>query len=144
MKNKKNIIGGIIIAIVLFAGGFLIGTSSATSATQNGSTRQFGAAALSHARQAGAGLVSGTVLSKNNTGITIQTRDGGSRIVLTSSSTQVLTSTPGSLSDVTSGSNISIGGTVNADGTMSADFIQLRPALNARSGFGAGSTNGNQ
>ncbi len=142
MKNKKNISIAIGIAVILFFVGFLVGKSSTSSVTSN-TTRQLGAAAVSHARQAGAGLVSGTVLSQNSDGFSLQTSDGGSRVVLTSSSTQVLKSTMGSLSDVTPGSNISIGGTVNADGTVTADFIQLRPAGVGAQGFGARSTNGN-
>ncbi len=142
MKNKKNISIAIGIAVVLFFVGFFVGKSSTSSVALN-TARPLGAAAQSHARQAGAGLVSGTVLSQNSHGFSLQTNDGGSRVVLTSSSTQVLKSTMGSLSDVTPGSSVSIGGTVNADGTVTADFVQLRPAGASAQGFGARSTNGN-
>ena len=74
------------------------------------------------------GLLSGTVVSKDASSITLNTRDGSSHVVLITPATTVSKSASGTLADVTTGSNITVSGTAASNGTISATLIQLRPA----------------
>lgn len=77
----------------------------------------------------GAGFVSGDILSKDETTVTVKLQDGGSRIVLYSPSTQIgrfVTSTD--MSELVVGARVTITGSTNADGSVTAQTIQIRPA----------------
>lgn len=73
------------------------------------------------------GFVTGNVIAKDDTSITIGTRDGGSRILYFSDLTTVGRAVPGSLDDVKVGAQITANGKTNQDGSFSAEQIQLRP-----------------
>jgi len=78
--------------------------------------------------QANGGLLTGTVASKDSNSITIDTRDGNSRIILVTPNTNVSKNATGSINDVAVGSTIFVSGTTNSDGSISASLVQLRPA----------------
>lgn len=73
-------------------------------------------------------FISGEVISKDASGLTLKLRDGGSKIILTSTSTRVGKMTDGSLDDLANGTDVTVTGTTNPDGSLSASMIQLRPA----------------
>lgn len=73
------------------------------------------------------GLLSGTVAKQDAGSITLNTRDGSSRVVLITPATTVQKSVNGGLSDVTVGSTVFVSGSTNSDGSVSASSIQLRP-----------------
>ena len=75
-------------------------------------------------------MLAGTVVSTNSGGLTLNTRDGSSHVVLVTPDTTISKSVQGTLSDVTKGSNVIVSGTTNSDGSVSASDIQLRPASN--------------
>lgn len=75
----------------------------------------------------GGGFAIGTVLSRDDSSVTIRTSDGGSKIVYVSSSTSVSKSVPGSSEDFSSGDRIRINGKNNPDGTVTADSIDILP-----------------
>jgi hypothetical protein len=76
---------------------------------------------------AGGGLVAGTVAAKDAQSITVDTRDGSSKVVLISPATTVAKSALGTLDDVMVGSTVIIMGSTSNDGSISASSIQLRP-----------------
>lgn len=73
--------------------------------------------------------VNGEVLSKDASSLTVKLRDGGSKQVLFSSSTQVSMMASGTIMDVNTGSNVFVSGKTNQDGSVTAETIQLRPAM---------------
>lgn len=75
------------------------------------------------------GFLTGTVASKDAGSITLNTRDGNSRVVIVGPATTVSKSVNGTLSDVSVGSSVIVTGPTNGDGSVSASFIQLRPAF---------------
>ena len=79
--------------------------------------------------QTGGIFTSGEIISKDDKSVTIKLRDGGSKIVFFSNSTEITKSASGSINDLEVGKNISINSTANSDGSITAQTIQLRPAL---------------
>ncbi len=139
MNNNKKIITGviaIIVAIGLFYGGVKYGEAQGTVGTA--AAGQFGnrAGGVFGQRTGGAGarggaaggFVAGSILSKNDTSITVQIMGGGSKIVFTSASTTVAKSVTGSMSDLSVGTNVIVQGSTNSDGSVTARSIQIRPA----------------
>lgn len=76
--------------------------------------------------QAGQGFTQGTISSISPDGLTITTRDKGSKIVLTSNTTLVSKMVAGDRADITVGANVSIIGKTGADGSVVAENIQIR------------------
>jgi len=139
MKNK---IITLIIVVVVGAGSFYGGMRYAQS---KGATNSLASQsnALGQGRQripggngggnfsnANSGdFVSGQIIAKDDKSITIKLRDGGSKIVLYSASTQVSKMAAGTAEDLTVGAQVTASGQANSDGSVSAQTIQLRPNL---------------
>jgi len=82
----------------------------------------------------GAGFISGEIISKDDTGITVKDRDGGSKIIFISGTTEIMKSTTGTIEDLSSGITVIANGKTNTDGSITATSIQIRPA--GTQGFG--------
>lgn len=76
----------------------------------------------------GGGMVGGEIISKDNNGITVKLRDGGSKIIFLTENTPITKSVGATLADLQTGSTISAEGTPNADGSLTARSLQIRPA----------------
>jgi len=129
MKFKKELIVGLVFVVAAFYGGMLYGQGKISTATGTQNASNFmGRGAGNRGIRAGGG-VSGDIVSKDATSITVQLRDGsGSRIVFYTASTPILKSAAGSALDLTVGESVNVIGTTNSDGSTSAQSIQLRPA----------------
>ena len=134
--NKKNIITilvGIIILGVGFYGGILY-SQNKTPVNQNQARGQFSQnagnrpAGVGRNMQNGNNIVTGEIISKDNTSLTVKLRDGGSRIVLITGSTPVTKTVSGTFNDLSSNEQVVVSGTPNADGSLSAQTIQIHPA----------------
>ena len=76
--------------------------------------------------------VTGEVISKDDTSMTVKTQDGGSKIVMLSTTTTYSKSTAGTVQDVVVGGQVAVVGTVNSDKSMTAQNVQINPQFQAR------------
>lgn len=128
-KYMPIIIAVFIIGAVSFYGGIRYGVNNnikQQSAIGQGNYQQ-------GERQRGTGFgqnggaVSGSIISKDDKSITVQTRDGGSKIIFVSSSTEVMESVQGTSNDLFEGQQITAIGNINSDGSITGQTIQIRP-----------------
>lgn len=128
--NKKVIpiiITAIVAGGIAFYGGMQYGKGSATPGAdmfQRGNRTGLRAGG---GMRDGGGFIGGEILTKDDKSITVKMRDGSSKFVFFSTSTQVLKSSGGTPSDLTVGEQVTANGTVNADGSVVAQSIQIRP-----------------
>jgi len=131
---KKTLLSILAVAVVVgggaFYGGMKYAENKAVSDRQQ-RIQQFGGSGTgfrnggSGNRTAG-GFASGEILSKDDKSITIKMRDGGSKIIFFSDTTEIGKFVNGTSSDLEVGKNVSINGTANSDGSITAQTIQLR------------------
>jgi hypothetical protein len=76
----------------------------------------------------GAGdFTAGEIIFKDDTSVTIKTRDGGSKIVFFSDKTLIDKSVSGATGDLSVGQQITVNGKTSTDGSVIAQNIQIRP-----------------
>lgn len=75
----------------------------------------------------GGGFVAGQVISKDDSSVTIKTKDGSSQIIFFSDTANIDKSVSGSKDDLSIGQQITANGKVGTDGSMTAETIQIRP-----------------
>lgn len=134
-KNTKiiYIVVGIVVAIGIFFGGVQVGKANTLNKSGMGmiqGNNQFGVnrQGRTGGRGMNANFVMGEILSKDATSITVKLQDSGSKIIFVASSTPVMKSTQGTLTDVSVGNIVTVTGSTNPDGSLTAQSIQLRPA----------------
>lgn len=141
-KIKKSILGAVVLAVLLMICCYYLGYQNGkSSVTPSG---QFAGAGAKFARNNSVGMVNGSVLSMDNSSITVKMRDGSTKIVLYSPSTLVLKSTTGTTSDVSTGSQVMVQGKTNSDGSVTANTIQIRPDMSQTQGMQGSSQNQGQ
>ncbi len=118
----------VIVAGISFYGGMKYGEQSVSNSVQKNSAATGGQfrGQRGSGMQNGNGFASGQVLNKDAQSITVQMRDGSSKIIFYSSSTSVMKPISGSLNDISSGTEVTISGTQNSDGSITAQSIQVR------------------
>lgn len=132
--NKTSAIVGAVVGIIIIGGGaFYGGMKYGESKTPaRGAQVQFvlngGGAARFNRGGGSGGFVSGQILSKDNTSVTIKLRSGGSQIVFFSGSTEIMKSDAGTAADLSVGQEVMATGSTNSDGSVTAQTIQIRPA----------------
>jgi hypothetical protein len=132
MNSKTNIIiGGLVIALLAFYGGTLYASKKATNQNRNGSFGQF-TTGTNRLRQAGSGgmggFTGGEISTIDDKSLTVKMPDGSSKLVFFSTSTEVMKTDKGDLSDLKTGENVVVTGVPNSDGSITAQSVQLRPA----------------
>lgn len=138
----------ILVVLVVAGGAFFAGMKYGQSKSSNSFTRgdfqnfspeerqqrmqQAGAAGgfrVMGGNNRGDGFVSGEIISKDDSSITVKLPDGGSKIVFFSTTTSITKSTDGVSSDLETGKTIMVNGTTNSDGSVTATNIQIRPEM---------------
>lgn len=133
-KTGKNLIVIGIVAILAVGGGmFFAGMKYGESKAPDSSGHSQLAGRKFRNGQAGrngkdGGFTAGTILSMDNQSITVKMRDGGSKTIYYSGSTQVGKMDSGSASDLKTGDQVLATGTANPDGSIAARNIEITPA----------------
>jgi hypothetical protein len=132
--KTNTIIVFIIIAIIIGIGAFYGGMQfqkSQANATQQQRRQAFTGPGFNQNGRPGNGnsFINGDIISQDDKSVTLKLRDGGSKIIFFSDSTQITKSASGATSDLTTGENLMVTGTTNTDGSITAQTIQIRPAI---------------
>jgi hypothetical protein len=141
-KTKTGLIIGFIVVVIVafYAGDKYAGGQNTTSLTQGGNG--FAGSVAQRGYRNGGGFISGRIVAKDNTSITVQLNapsgpnnntataiNTGSKIIFYTDGTNIMKTTDGTADDLTVGKNIIVIGTVNSDGSVSAQSIQIRPSI---------------
>jgi hypothetical protein len=135
---KKHIIVVAIVVIVACGGSFYAGMKYTQAGRQKGfANMALGGQVFERNGQGGAmrggnggiGGAMGEVIAKDASSITIKLRDGGSKIILFSGTTEISKSVSGVPNDVAVGKSVMVSGTANQDGSITAQSIQIRPPM---------------
>lgn len=140
MKNTRLIIGTLLIVIGItgFFAGMKYQQSKVPSITDMPSAAMHGGMP-GQRDPAGArgmnnsGMISGEIIDKDETSITVKQADESTKIILLSEDTGVNKTSEGSIDDLETGETVMIIGQENPDGSISAVNIQLNPRF--REGF---------
>lgn len=128
MKKNILVISAIIVLVAVgggaFYGGMLYGKGQARPAGFTGGNFQ---TRVNRPGSNGSNFISGNIISKDNTSITVQLPNNGSKIIFYSDATQINKSATGTSADLSTGTLVSVTGTTNSDGSITAQSIQIRP-----------------
>jgi hypothetical protein len=133
----KKIIPIILVAVIAggvsFFGGMKYGQSKITSQFP-GAGNFFGEISGSRGQNAsstrgfgGGSMISGEIISKDGSSVTVKLQNGGSKIIFYSDTTEISKTTSGATADLKEGETIIISGATSQDGSVTAKTIQIRP-----------------
>jgi hypothetical protein len=140
MKKNQSIVIGVIVAAVA-VGSFFAGNTYQRSKQASLTTGHFGQNGFMGGRGGlgargqmmggsanASNFAAGEIIEKDADSITVKTRDGGSKIVYFSSSTDVGKFAKGSASDLKKGQQVMVSGKSSGE-SLTAKNIQIRPKL---------------
>jgi len=143
MKQQSMLIMGILVCVgtgIGFFGGMKYADYQRTQGRQIGN-RQFqgmsGNSQIPNRAGFGGRPITGEIISKDDTSITVKTVDGGSRIIILSQKTTYSKTTSAAKEDLSIGTNVGVFGTENKDKSMTAENIQLNPQFRMNSSTSA-------
>jgi len=110
------------------ASGSAQGTNNTNGAGPSGFFGGGGFPGGSPGGRGGGGLVTGSIVSANAQGMTVQGANGSTHVVYFTDATTIDKSEAGTTSDLYAGQTVVANGTANSDGSVSATTIQIRPA----------------
>lgn len=122
-----GIIGIVVISTGVFYGGMEYGQSKISNNFKQGNQRFQQIGQIEDVSRNSAGFTIGEVIAKDDNSITIKLRDGGSKIIFYSNSTEISKFVSGTVQELQIGQSINITGTANQDGSLTATMIQIRP-----------------
>ena len=128
--TKKVLIVSLIAVLISAGSGFIAGMKYQESKTpqfarffQNSQSRnQFSQRV---GQITGVRSVSGKLISKDKSSITIELADSSSKIILLSDSSQITKTNSGTDTDLTEGTQVTVFGQENSDGSLTAQNIQI-------------------
>ena len=137
-KYIPYIIGAVILIGVSFSGGMWYERRTGTAAVERAGDQRREAfmrfaggvgapGGMRGGRAENVGVVAGEILSRTADSITVQLRDGGSRIVFLTEKTAMTKSAAATTDDLANGTSVFVSGTANADGSITAASVQIRP-----------------
>ncbi|MCX6721509.1 MAG: DUF5666 domain-containing protein [Candidatus Staskawiczbacteria bacterium] len=127
-------ISAVVLVVIIggaFYGGMLYGKNQARSAGFAGGNFQ---TKINRPGANGSSFISGDIISKDDTSITLKMQNNGSKIIFYSDATKINKSATGTSADLSTGTLVSVTGTTNSDGSVTAQSIQIRPAGQNRPG----------
>jgi hypothetical protein len=135
--NKLILVVVVVVVIIVGGGAFYGGMkyADAKSASQRQQRLGQGGANIGvgfrggQGGAVGSGFISGDIISKDNQSITVKMRDGSSKIVFFSDTTEISKFVAGLSTDMVVGKTVTITGKANSDGSVTAISIQMRPNL---------------
>ncbi len=129
LKNKYVIVAIVAVVILSFYGGVKYGSKNKQVSLGQSNFASRGGMGMRNGPGGvmGGSFVSGEIIGKDQNSITIKLRDGGSKIIFLSSSTEISKFVSGLPADLESGKTVTISGKQNPDGSVTAETIQLRP-----------------
>jgi len=133
----KKLLPVIIIVLVVGIGLFFVGMKYGQSKTRFGNLsaeqrerfQQMGSPAAGRMAGNNGGSSSGEIISQDDKSITLKLRDGGSKIIFYSDTTEIGKFVDGAVSDLKAGETVMVTGTANSDGSITAQSIQIRPEM---------------
>lgn len=108
-------------ALVFGGGGYYAGTKHVTAQVPQRMGQRFQQSGMRN------NFTGGEIIAKDDKSVTIKTRDGGSKIIFFSGTTEVGKFVTGAVTDLEIGKTITVMGAANSDGSITATSLQLRP-----------------
>lgn len=129
--NKKILVTAVATLLIGGGSGFFAGTKYQASKTRSRmpqfSRENAPGQINSDNQRTGGGFrpVNGTVIGRDDTGITVKMTDDSSKIILLTDSTIINKTQEGSVEDLAEGTEVMIVGQENSDGSVTAQNIQI-------------------